>query len=163
MTVQFSHTSIKTLPDDLYLRWHRLVMISFEYGELEDIPFQMFLSPVARLSLVGNKVETIPTLPAGAIVPVLELTANLLKELPATLMEPTAFIMSMNVQHTSLTSMPEWVKTNTKVVWAYGTPFCAAPMADPTLADRVMCFERPAGQDLTYPISLLDALYPYQE
>ncbi|KAE9357886.1 hypothetical protein PR003_g1556 [Phytophthora rubi] len=129
-----------------------------------DIPFQMFLSPAHVLSFVGNQIETIPTLamlPAGAIIPELALSTNPLKEFPATLMEPTALIMSMNVQHTSLTSMPEWVKTNTKVVWAYGTPFCAAPMTDPKFADRVMCFERPAGQDLAFPIALLDALYPY--
>ncbi|KAE9088635.1 hypothetical protein PF007_g19896 [Phytophthora fragariae] len=146
--VQFSHTNIKTLPNDLYLRWHPLVGIFFDYGELADIPFQMFLSPAHVLSFVGNQIETIPTLamlPAGAVIPELELTANPLKELPATLMEPTAFIISMNVQHTSITNMPEWVKTNTQVVWAYGTPFCATPMADPTLASRVMCFERPAG------------------
>ncbi|KAE9002619.1 hypothetical protein PF001_g8033 [Phytophthora fragariae] len=162
--VQFSHSNIKTVPNDLYLRWHPLVGIYFDYGELTDIPFQMFLSPAHVLSFVGNQIETIPTLamlPAGAIIPELALSTNPLKELPATLMEPTALIMSMNVQHTSLTSMPEWVKTNTKVVWAYGTPFCAAPMTDPKFADRVMCFERPAGQDLAFPIALLDALYPY--
>ncbi|KAG2909839.1 hypothetical protein PC121_g18975 [Phytophthora cactorum] len=34
--------------------------------------------------------------------------------------------------------MPAWVKTNTKVVWAYDTPYCATPMADPTLAYQVM-------------------------
>ncbi|KAE9012510.1 hypothetical protein PR001_g15647 [Phytophthora rubi] len=162
--VQFSHSNIKTVPNDLYLRWHPLVGIYFDYGELTDIPFQMFLSPAHVLSFVGNQIETIPTLamlPAGAIIPELALSTNPLKEFPATLMEPTALIMSMNVQHTSLTSMPEWVKTNTKVVWAYGTPFCAAPMTDPKFADRVMCFERPAGQDLAFPIALLDALYPY--
>ncbi|KAG6954076.1 hypothetical protein JG687_00012020 [Phytophthora cactorum] len=34
--------------------------------------------------------------------------------------------------------MPAWVKTNTKVVWAYDTPYCATPMADPTLAYQVI-------------------------
>ncbi|KAE8998733.1 hypothetical protein PF011_g14929 [Phytophthora fragariae] len=71
--------------------------------------------------------------------------------------------MSMNVQNTSLTNMPDWVKTSTKVVWAYGTPFCAAPMADPTLAERVMCIERPAEQQFTFPMFLFDALYPYEK
>ncbi|KAE9005876.1 hypothetical protein PF001_g12366 [Phytophthora fragariae] len=52
-------------------------------------------------------------LPDGAIIPELELT---LKEFPATLTKPTPLIMSMNVQHTSLMNIPEWVKTNTKVV-----------------------------------------------
>ncbi|KAE9006839.1 hypothetical protein PF011_g11399 [Phytophthora fragariae] len=164
--VKFPHTNLKTIPNDLYLRWHPLIIMAFDYGELADIPFQMFFSPVYSLSLAGNQIETIPTLalmPPGMIIPELELTGNPLKELPAALMEPTAFIMSMNVQHTSLTNMPEWVKTNTKVVWAYGTPFCAAPMADPTFADRVVCFERPSGLEYTFPVFLLDALYPYEK
>ncbi|KAE9287144.1 hypothetical protein PF008_g26492 [Phytophthora fragariae] len=125
----------------------------------------MFLSPAQMLSLKGNQIETIPSLamlPAGVIIQMLELTNNPIKELPATLKEPTALIISMSVQHTSLTNMPEWVKTNTKVVWAYGTPFCATPMADPTFAERVMCFERPAGQDITFPMFLFDAPYAYE-
>ncbi|KAE8882126.1 hypothetical protein PF005_g16535 [Phytophthora fragariae] len=163
--IQFSHTNLKALPNDLSLRWHPLLAISFENSELADIPFQMFLSPAQMLSLVGNQIETIPSLamlPAGVIIQMLELTNNPIKELPATLKEPTALIISMSVQHTSLTNMPEWVKTNTKVVWAYGTPFCATPMADPTFAERVMCFERPAGQDITFPMFLFDALYAYE-
>ncbi|KAE9058161.1 hypothetical protein PF001_g23381 [Phytophthora fragariae] len=126
----------------------------------------MFLLPAYMYSFEGNQIETLPSLamlPAGVIVPELQLKANPLKQLPAALMEPTAFIMSMNVQNTSLTNMPDWVKTNTKVVWAYGTPFCAAPMADPTLAERVMCFERPAEQQFTFPMFLFDALYPYEK
>ncbi|KAE9012273.1 hypothetical protein PR001_g15704 [Phytophthora rubi] len=164
--VQFSHSNLKTLPNDLYLRWPPLAGTAFDYGELTDIPFQMFLSPTYMLSLVGNRIETIPALgmlPAGVVIPELELTANPLKELPATLMEPTALILSMNVQHTLLTNMPEWVKTNTQVVWAYGTPFCATPMTDPTFAERVVCFERLTGQNLILPVYLFDALYPYEK
>ncbi|KAE9073381.1 hypothetical protein PF010_g25096 [Phytophthora fragariae] len=164
--IQFSHSNIKTLPNDLNLRWHSLIALSFDYGELADIPPQMFFSLARVLSFVGNQIETIPALamlPAGAFILDVELAANPLKELPATLMEPTALIISMNVQYTSLTHMPEWVKTNTKVVWAYGTPFCATPMADPTLARRVMCFERPAEQDASYPMFLVDALFPYEK
>ncbi|KAE9284653.1 hypothetical protein PF008_g27107 [Phytophthora fragariae] len=164
--IQFSHSNIKTLPNDLNLRWHSLIALSFDYGELADIPPQMFFSLARVLSFVGNQIETIPALamlPAGAFILDVELAANPIKELPATLMEPTALIISMNVQYTSLTHMPEWVKTNTKVVWAYGTPFCATPMADPTLARRVMCFERPAEQDASYPMFLVDALFPYEK
>ncbi|KAE9029291.1 hypothetical protein PF001_g26085 [Phytophthora fragariae] len=100
--------------------------------------------------------------PVPFVTMVLENRLMFAAKLPATLKEPTALIISMSVQHTSLTNMPEWVKTNTKVVWAYGTPFCATPMADPTFAERVMCFERPAGQDITFPMFLFDALYAYE-
>ncbi|KAE8965332.1 hypothetical protein PF001_g28767 [Phytophthora fragariae] len=164
--VQFSHSNIKTLPNDLNLRWHPLIALSFEYGELVDVPLQMFLSPTHLMSLAGNEIETIPALaklPAGVIIQGLELSANPLKELPSTLTEPTALILSLNVEHTSLTNMPEWVKTNTRVVWAYGTPFCAAPMADPTLAGRVMCFKQPATQAFLFPMFLHDALYAYEK
>ncbi|EGZ27641.1 hypothetical protein PHYSODRAFT_474391 [Phytophthora sojae] len=164
MGLQFSHTNLKTLPDDLYQRWHPLAAIAFEHSELTKIPYQMFFSLVYTLSLLEYQIETIPTLammPPGIVLPNLQLAANPLKELPATLMEPTAFIVSMNVQNTSLTSMPAWVKTNTKVVWASGTPFCATPMVDPTLTYQVMCSQL-AGQDLSFPIDLLGALYPYE-
>ncbi|KAF1775485.1 hypothetical protein GQ600_2942 [Phytophthora cactorum] len=91
--------------------------------------------------------------------PELRLTHNPLRELPAALMAPDPFIMSLNVQNTSLTTMPTWVKTNTKVVWAYDTPFCATPMADPALAYQVMCFARPPGQEAFFPMYLFDVLY----
>ncbi|KAH7481807.1 uncharacterized protein KRP23_4984 [Phytophthora ramorum] len=166
MSVQFSETNLAKLPDDLYVRWHALAMISFENGILTEVPYQMFFMPVYTLSLMGNQIETLPTLgmmPPGMIIPELRLKNNPLRELPAALMNPTPFIMSLNVQNTSLTTMPAWVKTNTKVVWANNTPFCAAPMADPTLAYQVMCFERPLGQEGYFPMYLFDALYLYVE
>ncbi|KAG2984318.1 hypothetical protein PC128_g24865 [Phytophthora cactorum] len=98
-------------------------------------------------------------MPPGMIIPELRLTHNPLRELPAALMAPDPFIMSLNVQNTSLTTMPTWVKTNTKVVWAYDTPFCATPMADPALAYQVMCFARPPGQEAFFPMYLFDVLY----
>ncbi|KAF1775476.1 Leucine-rich repeat domain, L domain-like [Phytophthora cactorum] len=162
MSVQFSETNLAKLPDDLYVRWHAMAMISFENGILTEIPYQMFFSPVYTLSLMGNQIETLPTLammPPGMIIPELRLTHNPLRELPAALMAPDPFIMSLNVQNTSLTTMPTWVKTNTKVVWAYDTPFCATPMADPALAYQVMCFARPPGQEAFFPMYLFDVLY----
>ncbi|GMF49523.1 unnamed protein product [Phytophthora fragariaefolia] len=164
--VQFSHTNLKMVPNDLYLRWHSLVVIAFENSELTYIPYQMFFSPVYLLSFSGNQIETIPTLammPPGMIIGELRLTSNPLKELPAALMQPTSFIMSLNVQNTSLTDMPAWVKTNTKLVWAYDTPFCMTPMADPTLAYKVMCFANPRGQKAYFPMYMLDSLYAYNE
>ncbi|KAF1775475.1 Leucine-rich repeat domain, L domain-like [Phytophthora cactorum] len=164
MSVQFSQTNLTKLPDDLYVRWHAMAMISFENGILTEIPYQMFFSPVYTLSLMGNRIETLPTLammPPGMIIPELRLTHNPLRELPAALMAPDPFIMSLNVQNTSLTTMPTWVKTNTKVVWAYDTPFCATPMADPALAYQVMCFARPPGQEAFFPMYLFDSLYQF--
>ncbi|KAG2968667.1 hypothetical protein PC129_g16793 [Phytophthora cactorum] len=101
MSVQFSETNLTKLPDDLYVRWHAMAMISFENGILTEIPYQMFFSPVYTLSLMGNRIETLPTLammPPGMIIPELRLTHNPLRELPAALMAPDPFIMSLNVQ-----------------------------------------------------------------
>ncbi|KAG1699781.1 hypothetical protein DVH05_012674 [Phytophthora capsici] len=164
MSVQFSETNLAKLPDDLYMKWHALAMISFENGILKEIPYQMFFSPVYTLSFMGNQIETLPTLammPPGMIIPELRLKNNPLRELPATLMAPNPIIMSLNIQNTSVTTLPAWVKTNTKVVWAFDTPFCAAPMTDPALAYQAMCFERPPGQEGYFPMYLFDALYLY--
>ncbi|KAL3674021.1 hypothetical protein V7S43_001704 [Phytophthora oleae] len=163
LSVQFSETNLTKLPEDLYVKWHALALISFESGILTEIPYQMFFSPVYALSFIGNQIETLPTLammPPGMILPELRLKNNPLRELPAALMAPDPFIMSLNIQNTSVTTLPAWVKTNTKVVWASDTPFCAAPMTDPTLAYQVMCFERRPEGD--FPMHLLDALYLYQ-
>ncbi|KAK1948593.1 hypothetical protein P3T76_000882 [Phytophthora citrophthora] len=163
VSVQFSQTNLTKLPEDLYEKWHALGLISFESGILKEIPYQMFLSPVYALSFIGNQIETLPTLammPPGTIISELRLKNNPLRELPATLMAPDPFIMSLNIQNTSVTTMPAWVKTNTKVVWAFDTPFCATPMTDPTLMNQVMCFERPPEGD--FPMHLFDSLYLYQ-
>ncbi|GMF16747.1 unnamed protein product [Phytophthora lilii] len=101
MSVQFSETNLTKTPDDLYLGWHSLVVIVFDYGILSEIPYQMFFMPVYVLSLMGNRIETIPTLammPPGMVIPEFKLSDNPLKELPAQLMEPTSLIMSFNVQ-----------------------------------------------------------------
>ncbi|KAG1686248.1 hypothetical protein DVH05_007022 [Phytophthora capsici] len=163
VSVQFSETNLTKLPEDLYLKWHALGLISFESGILKEIPYQMFLSPVYALSFVGNHIETLPTLammPSGTIIAELRLKNNPLRELPATLMTPDPLIISLNIQNTSVTTLPAWVKTNTKAVWAYDTPFCATPMTDQTLANLAMCFERQPEGD--FPMRLFDALYPYQ-
>ncbi|KUF93614.1 hypothetical protein AM588_10006109 [Phytophthora nicotianae] len=131
LSVQFSETNLTKLPDDLYMRWHAMAMIAFENGDLTEIPYQMFFSPVYTLSFAGNKIETLPTLammPPGMTIPELNLKNNPLRELPAALMAPDPFVMSINAQNTSLSAMPAWIKTNTKVVWAYDTPFCATPV-----------------------------------
>ncbi|KAL3674025.1 hypothetical protein V7S43_001708 [Phytophthora oleae] len=154
MSIQFSETNLTVIPDDLYLRWHFLATVVFENGLLTEIPYQTFFLPTYIMSFMGNRIESVPTLammPSGTIIPELRLKNNPLKQLPATLMDPTAFIMSLNVQNTSVTTMPEWVKTQTMVVWAYETPFCAVPMADPALAAKVMCFNRPAGYESFFP------------
>jgi len=162
VSMQFSETNLTTLPTDLYMRWHPLTVIAFENGILTDIPYQMFFSPVYSLSFLNNKLETIPMLammPPGMIIPQLQLMHNPLKELPATLMDPTPFVMLINVQNTNVTAMPAWVKTNTQVIWASGTPFCAAPMADPTLAYQVMCLPRPREREAHFPTALFDRLF----
>lgn len=85
MAIHFSHTNLKTIPDDLYLRWHAMAAIGFEFSELTEIPYQMFFSPVYTLALAGNQIETIPTLammPPGMIIPQLRLAHNPLKSCP---------------------------------------------------------------------------------
>ncbi|KAG7395716.1 hypothetical protein PHYBOEH_003321 [Phytophthora boehmeriae] len=161
LSIQFSETNLTVLPDDLYKRWHAMAAVSFENGMLTEIPYQMFFMPLYTLSFSGNRIETIPTLammPPGMIIPELRLDENPLRELPATLMAPNAFVMSLNVQATNVTTLPDWVKTQTKVVWAYDTPLC--PMTDPTLAYQVMCFPRPAMQEAYFPMALFERLYP---
>ncbi|KAG7388062.1 hypothetical protein PHYPSEUDO_013181 [Phytophthora pseudosyringae] len=162
LSMQFSETNLTALPTDLYVRWHALAVIAFENGILTEIPYQMFFSPVYTLSFMNNRLETIPTLammPPGMIIPQLQLKHNPLRELPATLMAPNPVIMSLNVEQTQLTAMPEWVKTNTQVVWASDTPFCQAPLADPTLAYQVMCSPRSTGQEEHFPKVLFDRLF----
>ncbi|EGZ27622.1 hypothetical protein PHYSODRAFT_321402 [Phytophthora sojae] len=163
MSVQFSETNLTKLPDDLYLRWRFLATVVFENGILTEIPYQMFFFPAYTLSFAGNRIESIQSLammPPGMVIPELLLKNNPIKELPAALMDPTTFIMSLSVQNTSVSTMPDWVKTQTVVVWAYDTPFCSAPMTDPELASKVMCFERPKKQESFFPMYLFEQLYP---
>ncbi|KAG6623193.1 Reticulon-4-interacting protein 1 [Phytophthora cinnamomi] len=152
------------IPADLYLRWHFLARVIFEKSILTEIPYQTIFLPPYMLSFAGNRIETIPELammPPGMVIPELLLKNDPLKELPAQLVGPTALIMSLNVQNTSVSSMPEWVKTQTKVIWAYDTPFCSSESRDPALAPKAMCFERPAAQESSFPMYLFEALYPF--
>ncbi|KAE9045856.1 hypothetical protein PR003_g411 [Phytophthora rubi] len=104
MSVQFSETNLAQIPEDLYLRWHFLAMVVFEKGLLTSLPYEMFFLPTYKMSFAGNRIETIPALammPPGMIYAELVLKDNPLKELPAQLTDPTAFILSLNVENTS--------------------------------------------------------------
>ncbi|KAE9153385.1 hypothetical protein PF001_g2696 [Phytophthora fragariae] len=165
MSVQFSETNLAQIPEDLYLRWHFLAMVVFEKGLLTSLPYEMFFLPTYKMSFAGNRIETIPALammPPGMIYAELVLKDNPLKELPAQLTDPTAFILSLNVENTSVSTIPEWVKTQTTVVWTYDTPFCGAPMTDPELAYKALCVQHPVAQGSNFPMYLFEELYPFE-
>ncbi|KAG6968637.1 hypothetical protein JG688_00005699 [Phytophthora aleatoria] len=161
-TIRISGSNLSELPDDLSSKWSGLAVLAIEDSNLKAIPSGVFAMNVVVLSFMGNQVQAISpeaTVPSNTAILQLRLSINPLQELPESLMAPNSLIMSFNVQNTSLKSFPSWVETQTRVVWAYDTPFCKSlSAAAPT--STVKCFNPGTStREPNFPVELFEQLY----
>ncbi|KAG3096564.1 hypothetical protein PI124_g15678 [Phytophthora idaei] len=161
-TIRISGSNLSELPDDLSSKWSGLAVLAIEDSNLKAIPSGVFAMNVVVLSFMGNQVQVISpeaTVPSNTAILQLRLSKNPLQELPESLMAPNSLIMSFNVQNTSLKSFPSWVETQTRVVWAYDTPFCKSlSAAAPT--STVKCFNPGTStREPNFPVELFEQLY----
>ncbi|ETO72598.1 hypothetical protein F444_11356 [Phytophthora nicotianae P1976] len=161
-TIRISGSNLSELPDDLPSRWRGLAVLAIEDSNLESIPPGIFAMRLAVLSLKGNQIKVISPearVPSNAAILQVRLSQNPIQELPESLMAPNSLIPSLNVQNTSLQSFPSWVETQTKVVWAYGTPFCKS-LSTTASTSTVKCFNPGTStREPNFPVELFEKLY----
>ncbi|KAF4143518.1 hypothetical protein GN958_ATG07251 [Phytophthora infestans] len=163
-TIRISGSTLSELPHDLPARWSGLAVLAIEDSKLKIIPPDFFAMKVVVLSLMGNYIERISadaSVPSNTVILQLRLNRNPLNELPASLMGPNSLIVSFNVQNTSLSTFPTWVETQTKVVWAYDTPFCKSFLPAPApSSSTVKCFDPGTSiREPNLPVELFEQLY----
>ncbi|KAJ8578859.1 hypothetical protein ON010_g342 [Phytophthora cinnamomi] len=159
-SIQLSEANLSVLPEDLSARWHAVTFVAFDDGALTEIPESFFSIGSYVISIARNQIKAVPALAnmaPGTVIPVLRLAGNPLPELPAELKTPQAFIMSLDVRGTEISSIPAWVQSQTRVVWAFDTPFCRASTSNP--AAPVECFDTGTITAPEFPSELFDRLY----
>ncbi|KAG7388059.1 leucine-rich repeat containing G protein-coupled receptor 4 [Phytophthora pseudosyringae] len=162
-SMRISATNLSALPDDLTERWGSLKVLAVDDSNLTSISPDFFAMGLYVLSFMGNQVQTIPAaarFPPSSVVYQLQLNQNPIQELPESLMSPNSIIMSLNVQNTRLQRFPAWVETQTRALWAHGTPFCESSSAALPSSSVVKCFDPgSSSRDTNFPIALFEQLY----
>ncbi|KAJ8576995.1 hypothetical protein ON010_g2213 [Phytophthora cinnamomi] len=160
VSIQFSITDLKSLPDTLASFWHPMASVSFEYGELTTFPASLLSLQTASLSLKRNRLQNVPQLadlPPDLTVTQVILGGNPLSELPSSLKNPTDFFGRLDLEGTTISSLPAWTKAQVlAVVYMNGTPYCS----DTVRQFNAQCSPRSATDNrVEFPISLMDELY----
>lgn len=131
LDIEFSHTNLTSLPDDLDVRWPLVSTLYIEYAELSEWPETLLRMPHSDLSLAGNKLRSLPTLSAGRNGPTdeyysLSFSNNPLQSLSDYTGDINA-LKFLSLENTLLEELPGWVETIRRHgfnVYLYGTPFC---------------------------------------
>ncbi|KAJ0394020.1 hypothetical protein ATCC90586_002752 [Pythium insidiosum] len=125
--VEFVFTNLTTLPEDLHERWNGMATFYLEYSHLSAFPQTLCRLPVYDLSLIGNRIETIPELtqlPTTEFY-TLALSRNPLRELPAALPADITFAFLMLEETNLAAPLPSWVEQRVQErVYLSGSACC---------------------------------------
>ncbi|KAG7388260.1 hypothetical protein PHYPSEUDO_012918 [Phytophthora pseudosyringae] len=157
--LEFIHTNLTTIPEDVVEPWNGIKILYIEHSQLNPFPSSLMRLPVlSELSLIDNKVETIPDDAflngASSYFYNLALSKNPLRELPPAPSE-NFDVSYLALEFTQLTNVPAWVNTNVwDTVSLGGSPVCETN-ASSKLAENVLC-----GGDAAAWDPLGDERYP---
>ncbi|TMW69037.1 hypothetical protein Poli38472_001193 [Pythium oligandrum] len=122
--IELIHTNLTALPDDLDERWPNMALLFFEYGQIYEFPPVLLKMPIYELSLIGNRIEELPSLKAEYNV--LSMARNPVTKLPETI-DKDAYVAFFSLHGAKVETLPRWVATHVKEeLYLMGTPFCAA-------------------------------------
>eukprot|EP00644_Phytophthora_capsici_P010009 jgi/Phyca11/130037/e_gw1.90.10.1 len=129
--LEFCHTNLTTLPDEIGEAWSNVGLVYIEHSQLNPFPTILSQLPaLSELSLIDNKFETIPedfflTISSTYFYD-LALSRNPLKRLPEARTEEFS-VSYLSLEFTQLTELPAWV--NSRVLESLslgGSPICGA-------------------------------------
>ncbi|KAJ0401750.1 hypothetical protein ATCC90586_000331 [Pythium insidiosum] len=124
--IEFSVTNLTSIPSDLDAIWPPMTTFYFEHSLLTEFPDVLFRLAVDDLSLIGNRIETVPGFKNNAVAHgLIALAGNPLKELPDSIGEGSGTWFFL-LDDTLLSAVPAWLGEITLVAATLSnTPFCA--------------------------------------
>ncbi|GMF50979.1 unnamed protein product [Phytophthora fragariaefolia] len=158
--LEFIHTNLTTIPDEIEDSWGNVQLLYIEHSQLNQFPdVLMRLPALAELSLIANKIETMPDdvllTAASTYFYDLALSKNPLQKLPEARSD-NFYVSYLALEFTQLTELPGWTDVN---VWDSvslgGSPFCEA--ANVGLPNDFLC-----GKDSNSWDPLGEERYPTQ-
>ncbi|RAW34052.1 hypothetical protein PC110_g9607 [Phytophthora cactorum] len=162
--LEFIHTNLTMIPESVVEPWNGIGIIYIEHSQISLFPSALMQLPVlSELSLIDNKIETVPDDAflngASSYFYNLALSKNPLRELPQA--RSTNFDVSyLALEFTLLTEVPAWIKANVwDAVSLGGSPLCHSGNHIVELGENVVCGEDenawdPLG-DERYPTKLI--------
>lgn len=166
MDIEITHTNLTSLPPDLHERWHSLACMYLEHSLLTAFPETLLHLDVTEISLLGNRIETLPELALKhQYFYSFVASANPLRELPDTLGDGTEFSY-FSAENTLLETLPAWAHTRVEdTMFLYGTPFCQSQTEDTRNSGVLLaCQQRDNRVEGKVAIDIFDPRIPlYQE
>lgn len=131
----FVDTNIREVPDDLDRRWPHGRLIDFATGNLTQIPDALLRLKSKGLLLEANPIANVPqALFEQPELEILDLRDTKVSVLPTNLTTLPSKLMSMNLDGTTISSLPKWVDAwlecpgdlrYSERISAAGSPYCA--------------------------------------
>ncbi|EGZ12792.1 hypothetical protein PHYSODRAFT_512348 [Phytophthora sojae] len=116
--LEFIHTNLTTLPDEVGEAWINVQLVYMEHSQLNQFPTVLMTLPVlAELSLIDNRFETMPDdvllTAASTYFYDLAFSKTPLRKLPEARSEDF-YISYLALEYSQVTEIPAWIETN---VW----------------------------------------------
>ncbi|KAE9204687.1 hypothetical protein PF002_g20556 [Phytophthora fragariae] len=129
--IEFCVTNLRTLPDDIDLKWPQYASIYLEAGEFDEVPPSLVRLAPYDLSLSLNPISTIPKeLFESESVAYLSFGGTLISELPENVSEMASTVYDVNLSDTNISFFWPWIDSLAVIpaanppITAGNTPYC---------------------------------------
>ncbi|KAG6967674.1 hypothetical protein JG687_00004153 [Phytophthora cactorum] len=108
--IELCATNLRSLPEDLDLKWPKFASIYLERCELTEVPESLARLAPFDLSLAMNPISTLPPSLLEGGVGYLHVGSTLISELPANVTEISSFLV-VRVDNTTVSFFWDWIDT----------------------------------------------------
>ncbi|KAG6967479.1 hypothetical protein JG688_00006297 [Phytophthora aleatoria] len=108
--IELCATNLRSLPEDLDLKWPKFASIYLERCELTEVPESLARLAPFDLSLAMNPISTLPPSLLEGGVGYLHVGSTLISELPANVTEISSFLV-LRVDNTTVSFFWDWIDT----------------------------------------------------
>ncbi|DBA00034.1 TPA: hypothetical protein N0F65_002037 [Lagenidium giganteum] len=125
--IEFSHTNLTTIPDDLSHFWENVTTLYFEFSGVSTIPPSLMQLQLFDLSLVGNNVTDASVLSAlSPSIGYVSLDYNPLSVLPASFdVGSDVLVFEFSSEHTLVRTVTTELLSSIQTLYLLDTPYCA--------------------------------------
>ncbi|KAL3660556.1 hypothetical protein V7S43_014311 [Phytophthora oleae] len=130
--IEFCVTNLRSLPDDLDLKWPQYASIYLEASEFDEVPSALVRLAPYDLSMCMNRISTIPKeLFESESVAFLGFGGTLVSELPLDVTGLASSLYEINLSDTNISFFWSWIDplamipADTPLITAGNTPYCS--------------------------------------
>ncbi|GMF31274.1 unnamed protein product [Phytophthora lilii] len=127
--IEFCSTNLRSLPDDIDLKWSHPVSVYIEASQLQEVPESLVRVAPFDLSLSMNPISILPAqLFEQDTVAYLSFGGTLISQLPENVTKVSALLRNVNLSYNNLSFLWPWIdpiaETEYQPLLLAGTPYC---------------------------------------